>query len=51
MKLDTAKLANMGYGDITTEGETVELTDAEIEALAKAVGGTIEEIKTAEVKK
>ena len=48
-KLDTAMLADMGYGDITTEGPTLELTDDEIATLAEAVGGTIDEIKTAEV--
>jgi hypothetical protein len=48
MKLDTAKLAEMGYGDLTGEGATVELTDAEIEALAESVGGSVAEIATAE---
>ena len=48
MKLDTAKLAEMGYGDLTGEGATIELTDAEIETLAESVGGTVAEIKTAE---
>ena len=48
MNLNTAKLAEMGCGDLTGEGATVELTDAEIETLAESVGGTVAEIKTAE---
>ena len=47
MKFDTAKLAEMGYGDITIDGETVELTDSDIESLADSCGGVVSEIMQA----
>ena len=49
MKYDTSKLASMGYGDVTNDGETVELTESEVATLAASVGGTVEEIETARV--
>ncbi len=43
----TATLNDLGYGNI--EGPTVQLTDAEVCALAESVGGTVEEVETARV--
>ena len=40
-RYDTAKLANMEYGDATNEGSTVELTPDEVNELAWAVSSTI----------
>jgi arginine/ornithine N-succinyltransferase beta subunit len=48
-KYDPVKLADMGYGDITYNGPTVELTDDEVRDLAESVGGTVEEIETARI--
>lgn len=45
----TIKLADLGYGDVTAQGCTIELTEAEIIALANSVGGTVEEIETARI--
>ncbi len=44
---DTGKLYAMGYGD--DGSETVDLTDAEVAAIAEAVGGTVAEIETARI--
>ena len=48
-KYNTQKLADMGYGDVTSDGETVELTESEVATLAASVGGTVDEIETARV--
>ena len=45
----TTILADLGYGDLTTEGSTVTLTDAEVHELANAVDGMVEEIETARI--
>ena len=47
MKYCTEKLAALGYGDITAEVEFIELDDCQVEALARAVGGSVEDIETA----
>jgi len=39
---NTTLLAELGFGDITDEGETVEMTDAEVRQLAARVAGTAE---------
>jgi hypothetical protein len=49
MKYDTSKLANMGYGDVTRNGDTIEMTESEVAVLAESVGGTVDEIETARV--
>lgn len=48
-KYDTVKLADLGYGDVTRDGATIELTPAEVQKLAEAVGGTVEEIESARI--
>ena len=45
----TIKLADLGYGDVTAKGDTIDLTDAEVIALANSVGGTVDEIETARI--
>ncbi len=44
---DTVKLNAMGYGD--DGSSSVALTEAEVAAIAEAVGGTVEEIETARI--
>lgn len=48
-RYNTSKLADMGYGDSTIEGSTIELTEEEVVALAESVCGTVEEIETARI--
>lgn len=46
---DTAMLHDLGYGDAGDGQPTVALTEADVAALAAAVGGTVEEIETAQL--
>ena len=46
---DTAKLHDLGYGDDGSGRPVVDLTAAEVAALAEAVGGTVEEIESARI--
>ena len=45
----TAKLADMGYGDVIMDDVTVSLTADEVADLASVAGGTVAEIETARV--